>query len=418
MEKVEILVILFLTLPTVYGLQCVLRENTCQSNEVCLFSRFHANNSHVGNCSAYNNLTCCSDPFLTSAHVKTSCDVGENGTISMYNWTNAHAEMYGEGNYQYHVCVECPLVCHLRSNCLQGETCVVSLNSSTNSHVGECGYYGNQLCCRKEAVSPSYSNVGQNVSKPVNPQSAVKLYAFWQDNGKISYAVLSTNETGTWENKTAYGSPMLIGMNQGWSNFTWQNSSVSPGTIVGWKIYANDTCNNWGVTPVNTFEIESLSISLSEKLSEGIFFTNLQGSQTNEQLDVDVAAWNNGTWNYNNTPSPGTLKTEYWIKNTGNVNEDFCLKANTNLYCNEGACNGVSISIDNVAWNNATNNDQDTPSYGTSKRLSLSYIKVGRNITPGNYVYLRFWLYVPSGKPSGRYNTTFSVKGISEGSSC
>ena len=130
---------------------------------------YQENNTHVGNCTYYTKILCCSDPYLTSAAVKTSCGMGENGTISMYNWTNAHAEIYGEGNYNWHACVgECPWVCTLREGganaCLSGEACLVSLNASTNAHAGECGYYGYQVCCRRESTKPTYSNLGQNAT--------------------------------------------------------------------------------------------------------------------------------------------------------------------------------------------------------------------------------------------------------------
>lgn len=419
--KVERLIIFFIILiiPIVYSIQCTIRQNNCQQGEVCLFSRYQPNNTHIGNCTAYpNNLTCCSDPYLTSASVKLSCSMGENGTISMFNWTNSHAEIYSAGNYQYKVCVDCAWVCTLRSTCLSDEYSIASLNATTNSHVGESGYYGNQVCCKREDTRPTSSNVGQNVSTPIQSQSAVKLYAYWTDNSKISYAILETNETGLWTNKSTYGSPMLINTNQSWSNFTWQNSSVPTGATVGWRIYANDTCNNWAVTSINTFQIQSISISISGNLSEGIFFTSLEGSKVNKQYDVNISTWNNATWNYNNTPSPGNYKTLYWIQNTGNVNEDFCMKANSDLICSQGPCTGVSIYINNVTWNNATINDQNTPSFDTTKRMSTSYTKIAYNVNVGSYIYLRFWLYVDIGKPSGIYNTTYSIRGVEAGTSC
>jgi len=350
--------------------------------------------------------------------IKSSCGIGENGTISMFNWTNSHAEMYTEGNYQYKICVSCLWICSLKTTCAADEYSIASLNASTNAHVGESGYYGYQVCCKRDSTKPSYSNLGQNVSAPITQGSAIKLYAYWTDAANVSHAILSTNETGVWENKTVYNSPMTINANQSWSNFTWQNSSVTAGTVVGWRIYANDTCGNWEATSINTFTIQSISISISEKLSEGIFFTNKTGSILNKQENVNISDWNNASWNYNNTPSPGNLFTMYWIKNTGNVNEDFCIKANSDLTCNTGACAGQSISIDNVVWNNDTSNSATTPSFDTTKKMSTSYSKVGYSITPNSYIYLRFWLYVPPGKPSGKYNTTFSIQAVQEGGSC
>jgi hypothetical protein len=46
-----------------------------------------------------------------------------------------------------------------------------------------------------------------------------------------------------------------------WSNFTWQNSSVAEGTVVGWKIYYNDTSNNTNATDVAAFTIKPSNVA-------------------------------------------------------------------------------------------------------------------------------------------------------------
>jgi len=100
----------------------------------------------------------------------------------------------------------------------------------------------------------------------------------WYKNNKIAraqlslldYATLATNETGVWENKTAYGSPKDMGdaSSAAWSNFTWQNTSLDCNQVVGWKIYYNDTLGKENVTDVKTFYhipyINSTSYALSK----------------------------------------------------------------------------------------------------------------------------------------------------------
>ncbi|MFH8080597.1 MAG: hypothetical protein QXO84_01825 [Candidatus Aenigmatarchaeota archaeon] len=418
MKRIMIIAMVLLLIPVVIAIQCFLRTNSCESGEICLFSRYQQDNSHVGNCSAYSLLTCCSDPFLRKAEVKTSCGLGENGTIAMFNYTNAHAEIFEANNYPYKVCVSCPWTCTLRTNCLSDEYNLASLNASTNSHIATPNYYANQVCCKRESTPPNYSNLGQN-STVVAFGGSVKIYAYWQDEANLSYVILSTNETGTWENKTAYNSPLKVDANNGWSNFTWQNTSVYGGTTVAWKLYANDTCGNWRETGINFFTIEQiLSFQISPKLMEGIFFTNLNGSKYNKQENIDIGIWNNATWNYNNTPQPGDKKTLYWIYNSGNTLQDFCLKANTNLLCSIGDCTGNYISANNIAWQNSTINSETYPNFDTSKRLDTSYVKIATNVQPQQYVYFRFWLFGEPYKPSGIYNTTFSVKNVLAGQSC
>jgi parallel beta-helix repeat protein len=157
-----------------------------------------------------------------------------------------------------------------------------------------------------------------------------------------------------------------------------------------------------------------ISVEISQNLSIGILFTNRTGSALNTQYNVEINNWNNGTWNYNSANG----QTEYWIKNTGTDPEDFCINATSALSCTGGACSGQTIPINNVSFNNATSNDVNNPSYDTSKRLNTNYVKVGYGITPDASIYLRFWLFVPTNKPSGTYNTTFAVRAVTAGSSC
>jgi hypothetical protein len=185
-----------------------------------------------------------------------------------------------------------------------------------------------------------------------------------------------------------------------------------------WDIRFNSSKANYNSNStvyVDRFNLTALvAISISDELAKGIFYTNRTGSELNQQFNVEINTWNNATWNYNTTDK----KTEYWIKNTGTNPEDFCIKTTSDLTCSVGACAGQTISIDNVAWNNATTTDASNPSYDTNKRLSLNYVKVGYGISPGSKIYLRFWLFVPIGKPSGIYNTTYSVKAVEAGGTC
>ncbi len=83
----------------------------------------------------------------------------------------------------------------------------------------------------------------------------IKLAAYWTDNLGLSTARLATNETGSWENKTSYGSPLSISGTGNWSNFTWTNSSITLGTFVGWRIHASDSTGNWNKTEVMDFTV-------------------------------------------------------------------------------------------------------------------------------------------------------------------
>lgn len=98
---------------------------------------------------------------------------------------------------------------------------------------------------------PQWSNQSQSSSSPEEGSSNT-LKAYWTDDKGLNYTWLSTNETGNWTNQT----PMIISGVGNWSSFTWQNNSLSAGTLVVWKIYANDTGGNENVTDILNFTIK------------------------------------------------------------------------------------------------------------------------------------------------------------------
>ncbi len=106
-----------------------------------------------------------------------------------------------------------------------------------------------ELLETSENQPPNYSNVGPDNGTVVHKNDPTIIYSYWQDNFELCYAILSTNETGVWENKTSYGSPMDLNDTGSWANFTWSNISITPGEIY-WKIYANDTFGNLNQTNI------------------------------------------------------------------------------------------------------------------------------------------------------------------------
>ncbi len=112
-----------------------------------------------------------------------------------------------------------------------------------------------------DTTPPTWQNQGQNTSTPAEGDP-VLLYAQGKDETALDYAVLSTNETGSWVNYSGvYGSPMDMGdavNTWTWSNFTWQNTSITTGTKVCWKIWYNDTSNNWNSTNEMCFTVGAI----------------------------------------------------------------------------------------------------------------------------------------------------------------
>ena len=141
---------------------------SCEPDEVCLFSMYKLNNSHVATCDYYNYKVCCDD--IASSTIRYgSCNPDEGAVISLYNLNNSHAAR--KNYYSYKVCAkfnDYPIECSVRTSCLANETCVVSLYQQTNSHVATCDYYNYKVCCSKLAdLFTNESYITFNNTSPV-----------------------------------------------------------------------------------------------------------------------------------------------------------------------------------------------------------------------------------------------------------
>ncbi len=171
--------------------------------------------------------------------------------------------------------------------------------------------------------------------------------------------------------------------------------------------------------PMNLSVISFYSIEISDKLAEGILFTNLTGSELNVQYPLLAGSFdNNATFNYNKT----NQKTEYWVYVSGNMLVDICQGAKYNL-CSNLTCVGpgnYEIYISNVTWNSSKINDAQNPSLLNSIPMVLGFDNNNKitQIQPGEYVYLRYWLDVPPNFPPYNYSTIYQVQAVPSGGTC
>jgi hypothetical protein len=104
---------------------------------------------------------------------------------------------------------------------------------------------------------PLWRNQGQSSATPVQGK-AVQLFAEGFDEEALRSATLWTNETGTWEAKTIYGSPINFGdVANTWmpGNFTWNNPALEVDTVVSWRIVFEDAVGNTATTADLSFTI-------------------------------------------------------------------------------------------------------------------------------------------------------------------
>jgi len=226
-----------------------------------------------------------------------------------------------------------------------------------------------------DITKPKWENQEQNAST-IDVGASVLLYAHWSDDVGLSQAILSTNETGGRRNKTIYA----FNSNSSWSNFTWHNASVPAGSVVGWRIYANDTSNNWNVTDIMTSTVEDMTPPMvifvpptpanNSEITVDYAFINVS---VNENVSVALLNWN-GT----NITMNGSEKNFYLnITNLSNGNYTY------SVYANDTAGN-IGVSELRKVFVNVTTAPQDTTPPASISKLSHISVQTGINWTWSN----------------------------------
>jgi hypothetical protein len=158
--------------------------------------------------------------------------------------------------------------------------------------------YANLSTCTAPADTspPAYSNIGVNNTNP-SILDYVKFYSQWVDNVALSKYIFSWNASGvlcdTWLNDSA------VSFSNDWANVTKQIPALCLGKIatIGWRVYVNDTSNNWNSTPITmSFVLPSNSCTYSS----GNYFLNCSDrcNFTNTNLNVfgNITIMGSGGW--------------------------------------------------------------------------------------------------------------------------
>jgi hypothetical protein len=176
------------------------------------------------------------------------------------------------------------------------------------------------------------------------------------------------------------------------------------------------------VGPINASILQPISINVSNELAEGILFTN--GSTIGVQYPItNVHIENNATRNYNGT-SFGTLySVGSSIGNSINITIGFTpcddlRNATFNAYIRLNYTSGGEDGPEGGFFKNSTtsatdsNLNLDTPTQDYAFKVR-EWVIVGSRVSPGQNLYLRFWLDPwPNNVPSGIYNTTYRIKAV------
>lgn len=105
------------------------------------------------------------------------------------------------------------------------------------------------------SANQTYDNLANGTYDAVNPPQNVQLIGEF-DGENLSYAFLSTNETGKFKNRTAYGVKNISGTSPVNATFNWTNrNNVVQRKKVGWRVWSNTTQGEYLSTNISTFDI-------------------------------------------------------------------------------------------------------------------------------------------------------------------
>lgn len=173
------------------------------------------------------------------------------------------------------------------------EVCVTGAKSGSPDKGRSVSFYDIRTEGVYDQTPPEWRNQSQNNSV-IRPDQTNGLRSQAKDNFNLSYGTLATNETGTWENKSSYGSPDTIFVEDRWtwSNFTWKNDSIQE-SEVSWKVWYNDTSGNYNSTETRTFSVDGIKPDIN-------LFSPLNRTLDQDTVDLQVNANEDvSSWLYN-----------------------------------------------------------------------------------------------------------------------
>ncbi len=303
-----------------------------------------------------------SDPLNTTAVLV----VPISGDIEI--WTN-----YSDGGWNlWDSCTDCSSLENVNVLMQVGFWNFTANFTNANYSSAYDSWYAN-VTTTADITSPNWTQQGSNTTL-LGVGEAIKLYANWSDDNDLDYAWLATNETGIWENKTNdYSSPIDINLSvdETWSNFTWQNTSTTAGTTVGWRIYANDSSGNENVTDIQTFILNVTE--LWNYTTDSMIFSSAAIADVNGDSIIDVVIGSddgnvyalNGTggekiWNYSTDGEVGSSPSLANVTG-GDDLEVIVGSFDYNIYVLNGT-NGSKIwnyTTSGVVWSSAAIEDID-----------------------------------------------------------
>lgn len=249
-----------------------------------------------------------------------------------------------------------------------------------------------------DTVSPQTRNLVDDSGGVTQNFNNVNISAEAKDSTSGIYkAKLATNETGTFENKTRYGSPVTFSNQTGSykkAEFTWINQSFT-GTL-GYKVWFGDAAGNYQSTGINSFKVNdefpapwwNTQYSYRKKITVNNTFNSENTTNYNVRLNLSYegemkANFSDLRFTYYNTTDGNQFKIDHWTYDKNDTNW-------AEIFVEAPRISELSKEYLYVYYGNAGANDESQKVLGTPSNPAKSCERINRKTTdaPNTTYYL------------------------------
>ena len=182
---------------------------------------------------------CDTDEGLRVAYSTNSTDGKDGNWTSMYENINKTDDAWVKDTYP-----------------LPAAACAATFKlrfSAKMSHTNEHIYVDDVMVTGSlpDTTFPIWSSPETN-PETIYENDVVTFFTDWDDDVALSGYIFSTNQSGAWVNEsfTTFSATPDTAEEE-------MTITASAGTTVGWRFYANDTSDNWNVTDIQSFLVQS-----------------------------------------------------------------------------------------------------------------------------------------------------------------
>jgi hypothetical protein len=149
-----IAIVAFSAVASAQQFQCSVKSS-CTGDESEIFSMWDVTNAHaeIASLDNYPYKVCCGGLGMVGASpvIGSQCSGRYTAALVLSSQTNAHAGNPLVSGYTERVCLSTQVGqpwCTVVNTCPSGTVCLASISSDDNAHVGDCGAYSRKVCCR------------------------------------------------------------------------------------------------------------------------------------------------------------------------------------------------------------------------------------------------------------------------------